>query len=202
MADEFKQQARQLLITGASGGMGRASALLAAREGYALILADLSQDKLLELAHECASYGVATKCQLLDVTQSDSIEKLVADLQSSGGVDAVIHTVGLSPQMAASKRIIDVDLVGTVALLEKTRTQLKPGGCAVCIASMSAYMVPPNEVIEDALSDPLAPNFSYRLKTLTSAGGLLENPGMAYAYAKKSAKAICGKPCSCLGEGR
>jgi NAD(P)-dependent dehydrogenase (short-subunit alcohol dehydrogenase family) len=90
--------------------------------------------------------------------------------------------------MADSTRIVDVDLVGTVALLEKVRPQLKTGGCAVCIASMSAYMVSSNEVIENVLSDPLAPDFSNRLETLTSAGGLLENSGMAYAYAKRALK--------------
>ena len=40
------------------------------------------------------------------------------------------------------------------------RPTLKAGGCAVCIASMSAYMVPPNEVIDRALADPLADDFS------------------------------------------
>jgi NAD(P)-dependent dehydrogenase (short-subunit alcohol dehydrogenase family) len=49
-------------------------------------------------------------------------------------------------------------------------------------------MVPPNDAIDNVLSDPLAPDFSDRLKTLTSAGGLLENSGLAYAYAKKALK--------------
>ena len=49
---------------------------------------------------------------------------------------------------------------------------------------MSAYMVPANEDIEQALAAALAADFS-RLNTLTSAGGLLENSGLAYAYAKK-----------------
>lgn len=188
MPDKEHQNSRQLLITGATGGMGRASALLAAREGYGLVLADLSMKKLEELALECAAYGIAARCQFLDVTLLDSIENLITSLQAGGCVDAIIHTVGLSPQMAASKRIIEVDLVGTVTLLEKARPQLKSGGCAVCVASMSAYMVPPNETIEVILADPLATNFSHRLKTLTSAGGLLEHPGLAYAYAKKALK--------------
>jgi NAD(P)-dependent dehydrogenase (short-subunit alcohol dehydrogenase family) len=188
MADKHHQESRQLLITGAIGGMGRTTALLAAREGYDLLLADLSLKKLEELALECTAYGIAARCQYLDVTQLDTVESMVASLQAGGGINAIIHTVGLSPQMADSTRIIDVDLLGTVALLEKTRPQLKTDGCAVCIASMSAYMVPPNEAIEDVLSDPLAPDFSYRRNTLTSAGGLLENPGLAYAYAKKALK--------------
>lgn len=188
MADKHQQKSGQLLITGATGGMGRACALLAAREGYDLVLADLSQNKLEELAAECVEKGVAASCQLLDVTQSGSIDALVTDLRTSGGVDAIIHTVGLSPQMAASERIIAVDLVGTIELLEMARPTLKAGGCAVVIASMSAYMVPPNEVIDQTFADPLADDFSHRMNALTGAGGLLENSGMAYAYAKRALK--------------
>jgi NAD(P)-dependent dehydrogenase (short-subunit alcohol dehydrogenase family) len=187
MADHDKRPARRLLITGATGGMGRSSALLAASEGYELVLADLSEPKLHELAAACARHGAAATCQVLDVTQAASITALTAVLQSSGGVDGIIHTVGLSPQMAAAMRIIDVDLIGTVALLEQSRPYVRAGGCALCIASMSAYMVPANAEIEQALADALAGNMS-RLKALTVAGAALEHPGMAYAYSKKALK--------------
>jgi NAD(P)-dependent dehydrogenase (short-subunit alcohol dehydrogenase family) len=187
MAEDYIKQAGQLLITGATGGMGRACALLAASEGYDLVLADLAPNKLEELAAECARHGVTARSQFLDVTQADAIEQLLTVLAAGGGVDAIIHTVGLSPQMAASKRIIDVDLIGTIELLEKARPYLNAGGCAVCVASMSAYMVPPNEEIELALADSLTHDHS-GLDTLTSSGGLLEHPGMAYAYAKRALK--------------
>ncbi|HEY6131928.1 MAG TPA: SDR family NAD(P)-dependent oxidoreductase, partial [Halioglobus sp.] len=156
MAEKNRQQARNLLITGATGGMGRAATLLAAGEGYNLVLADLSQEKLEELVAEISRHGVMTRCQTLDVTQSASIDELISVVAANGGVDAIIHTVGLSPQMAASKRIIDVDLIGTVELLEKARPVLQAGGCALCIASMSAYMVPANEDVEYALAESLA----------------------------------------------
>jgi NAD(P)-dependent dehydrogenase (short-subunit alcohol dehydrogenase family) len=187
MTDHDKKPARRLLITGATGGMGRSSALLAASKGYDLVLADLSVETLRELAAECTRHGVVVTCQVLDVTRAASIAALTAALQSCGGVDGIIHTVGLSPQMAASMRIIDVDLLGTVALLEQSRPYLNAGGCALCIASMSAYMVPANADIELALTDALSGDAS-RLLGLTVAGGALEHPGMAYAYAKKALK--------------
>jgi NAD(P)-dependent dehydrogenase (short-subunit alcohol dehydrogenase family) len=186
MTDQHNQQTGRLLITGATGGMGRACAQLAAADGYQLILADLSSTKLDELASECGQQGAATECHTLDVTQSDSIGELVAALQARGGVDAIIHTVGVSPQMAVWEQIIEIDLVGTLELLELARPSLKPGGCALAIASMSAYMCPPDEDIEQAMSDPLAPGFIDRLKALSNSS--LENPGLAYAYAKKALK--------------
>ena len=177
---------RRLLVTGATGGMGQACALLAAGEGYHLVLADLSPTKLEALAADCARLGVTAECHTLDVTAAESIASLVAAVESGNGVDAIVHTVGVSPQMAGGERIIDIDLIGTIGLLEALRPGLNAGGCAVCIASMSAYMVPPNAGIEQVLSDPLAPGLIERLKAVP--GHPLDNPGMAYAYAKKALK--------------
>jgi NAD(P)-dependent dehydrogenase (short-subunit alcohol dehydrogenase family) len=176
----------RLLITGATGGMGRACSLLAAADGYCLVLADLSAEKLGELAQECSLHGVPTECHTLDVTQPDSVKDLVAALGPGGGVDAIIHTVGVSPQMAAWERIIEVDLIGAVNFLERVRPALNSGGCVVCITSMSAYMCPPNNELEQALSDPLAAGFMDSLKTMPDK--TLEHPGLAYAYAKKALK--------------
>ena len=175
-----------MLITGATGGMGRECARLAAAEGYDLVLVDLSTEKLESVAAQCAQQGVATQCHILDVTRPDSIAALIQALQQGDGVDAIIHTVGLSPQMAGWERIIDVDLIGTVAFLEAARSILKPGACAVCIASMSAYMVPPNDEIDRALSNPLAPGLIDVLKGMPDQ--LLEDSGMAYAYSKRALK--------------
>jgi NAD(P)-dependent dehydrogenase (short-subunit alcohol dehydrogenase family) len=196
-------QARKLLITGATGGMGRASALLAARQGYDLVLSDLSLEKLAALAAECQAAGVSTSTCLLDVTQPDSIDRLVQVLDAGGGVDAIIHTVGLSPQMADWRRIIEVDLVGTVALLEQTRPCLKTGGCTVAIASMSAYMVPPQAQIDQTLANPLALDFDTRLEALNDAGHGLTHSGMAYAYAKRALKQYVADQASTWGvEGK
>jgi NAD(P)-dependent dehydrogenase (short-subunit alcohol dehydrogenase family) len=188
MTESDSGRAARLLVTGATGGMGRTCALLAAGRGYDLALADLSQDRLEELAARCSPCGVAVSCHCLDVTRPESRDQLVAELEQAGGVDALIHTVGLSPQMAGWKEIIDVDLVGTAALLEQLRPHLKSGGCAVSIASMSGYLCPPDVEIEQLLAAPLTDNFLTRLEELAEAKPMLQNSGMAYAYAKKALK--------------
>jgi len=173
-----------LLITGATGGMGRACALLAARRGYSLLLSDLQDAKLQHLAEECSRIGVPASCHTLDVADSGAVQRFVAGLTDGAGLDAVIHTVGLSPHMAEWDRIIEVDLIGTVELLEQLRAVINPGGCALCIASMSGHMVPPNAEIDGALSEPLAPGLLQRLSALP--GAPLNHSGLAYAYAKKA----------------
>ncbi len=178
-----QQDTRRLLITGATGGMGRVCAQLAAAQGYDLVLADLSAEKLKGVAAQCREHGVAAECHTLDVTRADSIDKLVAALASQP-VNAIVHTVGVSPQMAGWQKIIAIDLVGTVALLEAARPHLASGGVVVAISSMSAHMVPPSEEIDGALADPLAPGLMGRLQSIPT----LEHPGMAYAYAKRALK--------------
>ncbi|MFT5483532.1 MAG: NAD(P)-dependent dehydrogenase (short-subunit alcohol dehydrogenase family) [Halieaceae bacterium] len=186
MAAAPDKQAYRLLITGATGGMGKACALLAAEAGYDVILADLSLDKLEALAGECARHNVEATVHRLDVTQADSVEHLLSALAQGSKLNAVIHTVGLSPQMASWERIIEVDLTQSLALLENLRSHLKPGSCAVCISSMSGYLVPENAEIEQVLASVLEEGFLVRLQELAASFPMLEDSGMAYAYAKKA----------------
>jgi len=179
-----QSKAKTILVTGATGGMGSACALLAAGRGYNLLLADLDADKLQGLAGECGSRGAPAECQVLDVADSGAIKEFVDRVQDRGGVDAVIHAVGVSPHMAAWDRIVQVDLIGTVELMEGLRGVIEPGGCAVCISSMSAHMVPPNEAVDTLLADPLASGLLQALEALPDKP--LAHSGMAYAYAKRA----------------
>ena len=186
MTLENHTRPKRLLITGATGGMGRECALLAADRGYDLLLTDLSRDKLEDLASDCARNGATVGHQVLDITDSSHKAQLVDALKSSRHLDAIIHTVGISPQMADWQRIIDVDLVQTVDLLEVTRPVMNEGACAVCIASCSAYLCPADDEIEELLAEPGAADFSERLQLLATKKPMLENSGLAYSYAKKA----------------
>lgn len=175
---------RTMLITGASGGMGSACALLAAERGYDLLLSDINNDKLKAIADACMHQGVAVNYQPLDIADADAVAAFLAELQNSNAFDAVIHTVGLSPHMAAWEKIIQVDLVSTIEFLNAIKAYLMPGGCSVCISSMSAHMIPPNADVEKAMNNPLDPGLLEHLGNLPDAP--VANSGMAYAYAKKA----------------
>ncbi len=178
---------KSLLVCGATGGMGRACSLLAAERGYSLILADLYEGRLDDIATKCRALGADCQTHRLDVRDRAGGDKLARAL-AEPGIDALIYTVGLSPQMADWQTIIEVDLVGSIALLEAVRPALKTGSCAVCIASMSAHMVPAEAAIDALFADPTAPEFTEKLQQLKQDHPAIEHSGMAYARAKKALK--------------
>jgi NADP-dependent 3-hydroxy acid dehydrogenase YdfG len=88
MADD-----RVLLITGASTGIGAATARAAAAEGWSVVLSARSEDKLEELARELVEERALVKhC---DVTEFEQQEELVAAaLDRYGRIDAVFANAG------------------------------------------------------------------------------------------------------------
>lgn len=86
-------QNRVLLITGASSGIGAATARAAAREGYKLVLAARSSDKLTTLAQELGPENVLT-CGL-DVTNMEQQQAMAEQaLETFGRLDGVFANAG------------------------------------------------------------------------------------------------------------
>ena len=86
-------QHRVLMITGASSGSGAATARAASREGYQLILAARSTEKLTALAQEIGPDNVLT-CAL-DVTDMAQQQAMVDQaIETFGRIDAVFANAG------------------------------------------------------------------------------------------------------------
>jgi NADP-dependent 3-hydroxy acid dehydrogenase YdfG len=82
-----------LLITGASSGIGAATARAASREGYKLVLAARSNEKLTALAQELGPENVLT-CEL-DVTNFEQQQAMVEHaLETFGRLDAIFANAG------------------------------------------------------------------------------------------------------------
>ena len=94
MSEQSPPADHVLLITGASSGIGDASARLAHREGWRLVLAARSLERLQALAQELGGpqRALAVQC---DVTSWEQQERMVARaLEAFGGIDVAFANAG------------------------------------------------------------------------------------------------------------
>ncbi|MGB3535381.1 MAG: SDR family oxidoreductase [Microcoleaceae cyanobacterium] len=87
---------KTVLITGASQGSGKATALLFARKGYNVVLAARSGDKLEAAAEEVRKLGASALAITTDVTDFQQIENLVQkSLDFYDTIDVLVNNAGI-----------------------------------------------------------------------------------------------------------
>jgi 3-oxoacyl-[acyl-carrier protein] reductase len=88
---------RACIVTGASGGIGRATAVTMAREGAALLLVGRRAEVLAEVAAECRTAGGAPAVLELDVTVGDAGERALLEcVRHFDRIDALVNGAGMS----------------------------------------------------------------------------------------------------------
>lgn len=174
------------IATGAGRGMGLACAERLTDTVERLVLVDRDEATVVEAAEALSrSSGIDVEPFVLDVTDRDGLDQLVTRVSALGTLRAVAHAAGISPTMADWRRIFTVDLVGTALLAEALRPLATAGTAMVCFASMAPWLAfgdadPASDVALDA---PLDTGFLDRM--LDAVGPSIEDPGVAYSWAKR-----------------
>lgn len=146
-------EGKVVLITGASSGIGEATARLLAERGAKVMLGARRVERLETLAAELRDAGGTAEYRKLDVTDSEDMEAFVhAAVEKLGRVDVIVNNAGVMPlsnleerKLDEWNRMIDVNIRGVLhgiaAGLPVMRSQ--GGGQFVNVASIGAYEVTP-----------------------------------------------------------
>lgn len=116
------QTQKVILITGASSGIGEATAKVLAQAGHAVMLGARRTERLQALASAIVNTGGTARFQSLDVTSREDTQRFVSEaLSAFGRIDVLINNAGVMPlsPMNALKidewdRMIDVNIRGVL----------------------------------------------------------------------------------------
>ena len=139
-----------VLITGASRGIGLATAKAFAAEGCRVMLSGRSEASLAAAEAALRADGAIVAAQAADVTQPDGAALVVqAAVAAFGGIDILINNVGGGgggPRIADStdddwRSVLDVNLVQTVRMMRLALPHMagRPGAAAINVASISGW---------------------------------------------------------------
>ncbi len=157
------------VITGGCGGMGLACARRLGRH-HALVLADISADRLGPATEQLTSAGYHVASVVMDVSDTNAVADLTEKTRSLGRLDILVHTAGLSPSMAEPRRVLEVNLVGT-ALIERAFLPLATAGtAAILIASSAGHTSPFGTELDAITRHPTARDFFERIMPLVKSG--------------------------------
>ena len=177
-----------MIITGASSGIGEATALRLAKEGANVVLTARREDRLKELKSKIDKEGNGKSLVVPgDVTSKEDFKKIVDETKSEfNGIDGLINNAGLMPLSFVKNlhteewdTMVDVNIKGVmngVAAVLPTMMEQKsgniinisssagrkiyPGGAVYCATKSAVKM------FSEGLRMELAPNFNINVTSI------------------------------------
>ncbi len=141
------------IITGGAGGIGRAAARLFAAEGAKVMIVDLNEDPLADIARSIGEDKVAY--MTADVTDSEQVKAYIAaTVERFGGVDISLLNAGIEGKIAPIQQVEDNDFDRVMAVntrgvwlgLKYTMPRIaeRDGGAIIVTSSTSGIRGVPN----------------------------------------------------------
>jgi NAD(P)-dependent dehydrogenase (short-subunit alcohol dehydrogenase family) len=220
----FDLTGKVALVTGASSGIGRASAMALAMQGAKVVVTARRLDKLEALAAEIKSHGKEALAVGMDVTKKADIDAAVAAaVKTFGRLDILLNNAGTADGAPFTditedmwNKVLDTNLKGYYLVAQSAAREMAKnkwgriinmasiasGGVGIGFAGSVAYCASKGGVVglTEALSDELAP-----MGILVNAigpgvietemtEGILKDPKMAEVFLARATLKRAGKP--------
>ena len=135
----MRLEGKVAMVTGAASGIGRATSLTLAREGAAVMCADINTEGAQETADAIAADGGTAAIVQLDVTDEAAVQAaLAATVEELGALHILINDAGISGRGREYHAVIDVNLNGVYYCLEHGAPLIEQhgGGSIVSLSSI------------------------------------------------------------------
>jgi uncharacterized protein len=170
MASQYDSSSRRLaIVTGASSGIGRELATIAAREGFDLIVA--ADRPLDDAVAELEGLGARVEAVQTDLATQDGVDELysrvsgrpIAALMANAG-----HGLGkgfLDEDFTDAKHVIDTNITGTIYLIQKVGREMRQRGEGKILitGSIAGYMPGAFQAVYNG-TKAFIDSFSYALR--------------------------------------
>lgn len=150
-------QDQVVIITGASSGIGEATAKELASKGAKLVLAARREDRLKKLKDEIQAAGGQARYQVVDVTSYEQMQELAAfTLREFGKIDVLVNNAGIMPQAFLSKnkvdewdRMIDVNIKGVLYAIAAVTPSMRErkSGHIINLSSVAGHNIYPGGTV-------------------------------------------------------
>ncbi len=153
-------EGKVVVITGASSGLGEATAKMLSSMGAIIILAARRKDRIEALAEELYEKGGKALAIVTDVTNADQVKKLVdTAVNEFGRIDVMINNAGLMPQSLLEQlhvkewdQMIDVNIKGVLYGIAAALPYMKQQkyGHFINVSSVAGHHVGPGSSVYSA----------------------------------------------------
>jgi uncharacterized protein len=154
MATQYPPASKPLaVVTGASSGIGRELAALAAKEGFDLLLA--ADTPLEDAEAQCRELGATVQAVQCDLATQDGVDQLiraVADRPVAALLANAGHGLGrafLDQEFEDIRHVIDTNITGTIDLVHRIGRQMRASGAGRILftGSIAGFMPGPFQAV-------------------------------------------------------
>ena len=179
-----------ILITGASRGIGAATALLAARAGYSVAVNysanSLAADEVVRQIRKKGGSAITVQADVAEESQvlamfekvDAKLGRLTALVNNAGVVDQMERVDGMS--VARLKRMFDINVIGTMVCAREAIKRMSTryggdGGAIVNVSSVAARLGAPGQYVDYAAAKGAVDVFTLGLAKEVAAEGIRVN---------------------------